>query len=195
MDTFVLFLLLGLIAIVALVIFLARGSRQEINKIEREREQDTSHTFQPGRANVSREVTLDVRPQHHKGTLRRIAAEMTPLPDMTGVTPTAGKGIAEIIVWVMNPVVMWEDNHDEVYEFEPPLALTVAYSAEDAKATTADDKGIPQLALVLAYKAEDGWKWERLPTRVEPSSPGGAGKLSAKLHTLHPKDPVAIGRP
>jgi len=195
MDNFVLILALGLIAVAAIVILVARGARKEVNKIEHEHENQPPRTYQPGHSHVYRETTLDAPPQHHQGTSRKVTIDMLAMPDMTGVTPAAGKGIDGIIAWVMNPVVKWHDTGEEVHNFEPPLSLTVGYTAEDVQATTLDDKGIPRLALILAYQSDDGWKWERMHTRVEPSSPGGPGTLSCKIHTLHPKDPVAIGRP
>ena len=56
-------------------------------------------------------------------------------------------------------------------------------------------KAFQSLSLSLGYPAEGGWKWETLPYPVNPSAPGGAGTLHAKVHTLHPHDPIWITRP
>ncbi|HZQ09366.1 MAG TPA: hypothetical protein VFD70_22500 [Anaerolineae bacterium] len=196
MDTFVLILALGLIAALVLIIIIYRYTRKEVHQIENRLEAgSTQHRFEPGRAYVERQVEINAPPQHHQGARRKIAIEAAPLPDLRGVAPEKEKGIEEIITVIINPIVRFEDSRAEVYQFEPPLDVTVQYTEADVKATTLDEQGIPKLSLIVAYQASDGWKWERLKTRVNPSLPGGAGTLHAKLHTLRPKDPIAMGRP
>ncbi len=196
MNTFILILALGLIAALSLLVIIYRYTRREVHQIENRLEGgSTQHRFEPGRAYVERLVQINAQPQHHQGVRRKIAIEAAPLPDLRGIVPEKAKGIEEIITVIINPIVRFEESHAEVHEFEPPLDLTVQYTEADVKATTLDEHGIPRLSLIVVYQASEGWKWERLKTRVNPSTPGGAGTLHAKLHTLRPQDPVAMGRP
>ncbi len=196
MDTFVLILAIGMIVLLALILIIYRFTRKEIQEIEHRQEDTiTVNRFETGRHPVRRNLTVDAKAQRHQGASRKITVEAGALPDLTNVTPGKDKGIDAIVQVVMNPIVRYADSREEVIEFEPPLEIVIDYTAEDAKATTLNAEGIPQLSITQAYQTPEGWKWERLKTRVSPTSPGGPGTLHTQLHTLRPKDPLMITRP
>ncbi len=195
MNNFVLILAIGMIILLALILILYRFTRKEIKEIEHRQEDSTVLYFETGRDPVRRNTTIDAQAQHHQGTSRKITVEAGALPDLTNVTPSADKGIDAIVQVVMNPIVRYADSRDEVTEFEPPLDITIDYTAEDAKTTKLNAAGTPQLSITQAYQTPEGWKWERLKTRVSPASPDGPGTLRAQIHTLRPKDPLMITRP
>jgi len=195
MDTFVLILALGLIAILAIVILVYRNARKEVKKIEHESEEPKTHTFQAGHNHVSRQVSFVADVQHHQGAKRKVMIEAAPMPDMSTAVPSPEKGIDQVLALVMNPVVRLADTKEEMWKFEPPLQVKVTYTEADVNATTPDEQGKPKLSLVLVYQEDAAWKWERLKTHVEPDASKKQGTLSAKIHTLRPKDPLVIGRP
>lgn len=152
------------------------------------------HRFAQGQPHVVRNVSLEGQDQRYKRTTKKLDIQAAPLPDLSDAKPRPDKGIEGLVTVVMHPLVRFQDADEIIEIFDPPLELDVEYTQADVQATTLDDKGAPRLSLCLGYPTEQGWKWERLKTRVTPSS-DSAGTLHAQVRTLHPQDPVWIGRP
>ncbi len=127
------------------------------------------------------------------GVKHRLSVVANPLP-MGGIPDVPpDKGIEELVLTVINPAVRTADTGEELFDFNPPLEITVNYKEQDAG--SAQTAQAPRLSLVTLYPVEGGWRMERLPTQVQPDKVEGGGTLSAKIRTLRPSDPVAIGRP
>lgn len=140
-----------------------------------------------------RKTSIFAPAQDSPGGKRKLDITAMPLPDLTGATPPAEKGIDALLVTVLNPSVRFADSDLAVNDFSPALTLIVDYKPEDAMATTMEN-GIPRLSLATVYQSEDGWRFERLDTEVKPNVEGG-GTLTALLNTLQPNDPVVFCRP
>lgn len=150
--------------------------------------------FQIKRGTVGRVINIDTRVQKIAGTPRQLAIQLAALPKLSDLKPNGAKGIEQVLAVVLNPVVRTQEENREVIEFDPQLTVTVQYTQADADATTQDAKGVPKLSLALVYESQGQQKWERLKTRVTPSSSGG-GTLEAKIKTLQPADPIVVCRP
>lgn len=150
-------------------------------------------TFDISSSRINRAITID-QPKSMAAT-RQLKIQASPLPDISKLAPDASKGIEGIIAVVMNPSIRDANDNSELIEFDPPLDITVEYTAADVKATTLDAKGLPRLSLVLGYQAGKVWKYERLKTQVKPNPDGKGGTLRAKLRTLQPADPIFLMRP
>lgn len=195
MDTFVLIIALGIIALVAIGVLVYRNTKKEVKEIEHKQEQPKTHEFAAGHNHMNRRVAITAAMQHHEGEKQKVTVDAAPMPDMSKVVPKAGKGIEQVLAVVMNPMIRVESTGRELIKFEPPLEVTVWYTEAEVNATTMDENGRPRLSLLLAWEDNADWKWERLKTHVEPDASGKQGTLSAKIHTLHPNDPLIIGRP
>ena len=149
--------------------------------------------FDPDTASVGRLVTITAPVQERQGAQRALKIQAAPLPNLSRVKPNGAKGIEQVIAVVMNPVV-YADDDTPINDFKPPLEVSVQFTKADVKKTALDAKGVPQLSLAVVYSSDDGWKWERLKTRVTLDASGG-GTLSAKLRTLRPQDPIVMCRP
>ncbi len=192
MDTFVLIVAMGIIAVIALVVLVVRNTKKEVKHVEQERAVVTPHTFETGRAHVGREITINPQDQHHKGEHRKIKVEAASLEDLSKENPNGANGIESIVAVVMTPNVRYADSGESVTQFEPPLDVKVRYTDADA-AGAASANGLPQLSLGVAYPTDGGWKWERLKTHV--TKEGTSGTLHTKLHSLHPNETIIICKP
>lgn len=156
-------------------------------------------TFDPEPENlqmsVRRKTVFLVPPQKIAGPGRQVQILLRPLPRPDGLTIPSGKGIDALDVLFLNPYAALSDTGEEVYDFDPPLTVTMYYTAEDAEKAARDEKGAPLMSIITGYESESGWKFERLPTTPMPDAETGGGTLKAPLTTLHPRDPMWAGRP
>jgi hypothetical protein len=189
----ILILLLGIVAVVALVVLALRFTKKEVKQIEHAHETTSPHTFEAGKAQVERQVTINPRDQHHQGAHRKIKVESASPADLSNVKPNGANGIEQVLAVVMRPVVRYADSGQDISQFEPPLDITVRFTDADVKATTLDANGLPRLSLGAVYPADGDWKWQRLKTHV--SKDGDGGTLQAKLHSLHPDESLIICAP
>ncbi len=196
------FLLLGIaIAILVVFYFLFRRPIGGIRNPDEKEEgtEDDMFVFDPERDGISRlsrrKVTVKAPAQTINGARKRLVVEANPLPDLPNLQIPEGKGIEKLVVLVIDDRVRTRDTGEEVYEFDSPLMYTIEYTKEDAAATTTNDDGKPRLSIVTGYLAEEGWKFERLDTKVTPNPKTGGGTLEAKIKSLKPQDPKWVGVP
>ncbi len=151
----------------------------------------------PRGTNVTRTVSIRARTQNVGGQTYEVDIVADPLPGDVPTKPPVGKGIDGLIRTVIEPRVRVKGTDKEVYEFNPPLIVTIDFDAEDAKAAPRDEKtGKPRLSILTLYKDLKGeWRWERLKTTVTCEKDCAKGQLTAEVSTLHPNDPWAEGWP
>ncbi|RIK24605.1 MAG: hypothetical protein DCC52_12225 [Chloroflexi bacterium] len=142
-----------------------------------------------------RKVTITAPAQMLRGARRKLVVEAQPLPSLGELKIPANKGIEKLLVLVIDDRVRDAETRDEVYEFEKPLTYVIEYTKEDIAATTLNADGTPRLSIVTGYQTQDGWKFERLPTKVTPNPKTGGGTLTAQVKTLQPLDPKWISIP
>lgn len=193
------FVLLG-IAFGLLVVFyflFRRKPAQSPGQDDKLAEQDV-FIFDPAREQIKplsrRKVTVMAPAQTVAGVKRKLRVEAKNLPTIDVQVPQ-GKGIDALLVLVIDDRVMLADSDQELFEFNPPLTYSIEYTKEDAEGVSKNVDGTPKLSIVTGYRADDGWKFERLNTKVEPNSATGGGTLTAELANMHPKDPKWIGNP
>ncbi len=188
-------LVLVIFAVLVLIVLLAQGANSGSRGDDVQEDtydfKDDNNAAVP---TVRRHARIVAPAQIVEGRQRRLVVSALPLADIGDDKPPAEKGIAAILLTLMNPSVQTMDTKTLLYNFDPPLKLTFDYTGDDAAATTLGADGKPQLSLITAYPSQSGWKFERLATTVEPNGFGG-GTLTAWLYTLHPADPIAMGRP
>lgn len=194
------FILLG-IAFGLLVIFyflFRRAPASGPDETGKSTEQDT-FTFDPQSDTLKpvsrRKVTVTAPAQTIAGVKRRLRVEAKDLPSLEDIQAPEGKGILKLLVLLIDDRVMLADTDEEIYEFDPPLTYAVEYTQEDAAAAPKNADGTPTLSIVTGYPAEDGWKFERLDTKVESNPATGGGTLTAEQWTMHPQDPKWVGIP
>lgn len=119
---------------------------------------------------------------------KTLTIRSNPLPSESVPTAPANKGIQGIIRWVIEPDIR-DQNNDPVYDFDPPLTVSIDFQADDVQAAG----GKPRLSIITMYKDGNTWKFERLNTMVTGSASGGT--LTASVRNLHPRDPFALGFP
>jgi|GEM_PF-2658431 hypothetical protein len=194
------FILIG-IAIVLLVIFyfLFRRTPEVPPPGGKGSADEDTFVFDPtqeaARAFARRKVTVIAPAQMMDGIQRRLVVEADSLPTLPAMEIPKEKGIDALGVLVINDRVRLADSDQEVYEFDPPLTYVIEYTKEDAASAPTNLDGTPRLSIVTGYHAEDGWKFERLPTTLQPDSATGGGTLTAQIANMHPKDPKWIGNP
>lgn len=143
---------------------------------------------------IRRKVRFVAPPQNMRGGKQRVTITPDKLPSTQGAEPPAAKNIS-LDVMVIEPQVQLAETNEYVYDFDPPLELTIFYKKEDAAKTTLDDNGVPRLSIITGYHSPDGWKFERLSTTVTPDPQTEGGTLTAQVSTLHPQDPAWVGHP
>jgi hypothetical protein len=194
------FILIG-IAIVLLVIFyfLFRRTPEVPPPGGKGSTDEETFVFDPKqeatRAFVRRKVTVTAPAQIVGGVKHNLTVEADSLPALPEMEIPKEKGIDALVVLVINDRVHLADADQEIYEFDPPLTYVIEYTKEDTASAPANLDGTPRLSIVTGYRADDGWKFERLPTTVQPNSETGGGTLTAQIANMHPKDPKWIGNP
>jgi hypothetical protein len=187
------------IAVLLIVLFYFLSKRQS-RQADSPEDPDT-FDFEPDTQSVTPTVLRKVRVvapvQTFGDTKQRVYVQANPFPPgVDQVNIPSGKGIDALLTLVIEPVVRRLDNDAEVNDFSDELSLTIYYTAKEVAATELDSFGRPMLSIVSGYRDEsEVWRLERLDTRVTPDPNTGGGTLTAKLKTLHPKDPQWIGRP
>ncbi|HZQ09367.1 MAG TPA: hypothetical protein VFD70_22505 [Anaerolineae bacterium] len=193
----VILLVLIIFAVLVLLVLITQRSQESNDDRPRDVQEDTYEFDDDNNSavpTVRRRARIVAPAQIVEGSQRRLVVSALPLTDIGDNKPPAEKGITAILLTLMNPSVQTMDTKTALYNFDPPLKLSFDYNSDDAAATTMGADGKPQLSLITAYPSDSGWKFERLATTVEPNGAGG-GTLTAWLYTLHPADPVAMGRP
>ncbi len=141
---------------------------------------------QPGMAGlVNGRLTITAPAQ--KGNDVTINAQL--LPPAPDSPPPAGKGINRLIRMVIHPRVTDKQTGLVLTTFDPPLTLTVTYTADDLAGVSNGPDGNPQLFLVTFYSDGSAWRWQKLATTVDSTQM----TLTATLTTLTPADPVGVG--
>ncbi len=150
---------------------------------------DPEFVFIGGRPEMAGRVrgTVTITAPLQKGN--EIAIDAQPLPPDPDAPPPAGKGIKRLIRTAIHPQVTDKTTGAALTTFDPPLTLTVSYSADDLTGVSNGPDGNPQLFLVTFYNAGDTWRWQKLETTVDPVQQ----TLTATLATLTPLDPVGVG--
>jgi hypothetical protein len=146
----------------------------------------------PNALHIKRAVSVKVPNQSDGRPLEVVAM---PLPSETLPMPPAGKGIKKIVRLVIEPHVRVEKNNAAVYHFDPPLVVTMEFTAEDAQVVARGPDSKPQLSIISCWKDGNAWHWERLKTTVACSGTCETGTLTAEIKTLRPNDPLCEGEP
>lgn len=146
-------------------------------------------------ATARRRIRFVMPPQKNLAARQRITIQLEPLPKLDQLEIPSGKGIEALQLLIANPVARMSETYQQVYDFDPPLSVTVYYTKEDTAETTFHPDGTPRLSIVSGYESQEGWRFERLDTRVQADKETGGGTLTAELRTLHPNDPLWTGRP
>lgn len=197
----ILLLVIAALVVLILVVVLSRkaGKRTDPPLNDADTETFEFPADETGLTPITRRRTLvRVAPRTIGGVPRKLLVTAAPLSLPDDLTPPQSKNIAELVVAVINPSVRIAGTDQEVYEFDPPLELTVDYTSADAdkgKAAGASAAVAPELSLITVYNDGSDWRYERLATTVNHDAATNSGTLTAPLETLHPQDPVAIGRP
>jgi len=196
-------LLLVIVALIILII-LALWGRSRQNQGESGKDDGnnanedvftfTENTDESAIPVAARTVQIAAPVQTLRGKATHLKIVANPLSQVGAPVLPEGKGIDQLMVLVLNSSVRDSQTDDELYEFSPPLRMTINYKAADASKAPTDDKGVPRLSIVTGYQVDNGWRFERLPTTVTPGANGG-GTLQANISTLHPQDPHWIGVP
>lgn len=157
------------------------------------------HVFDfPVSKNVRHHVQVIAPPQMVNG--KRVDVQVT--AGRLREPPSEGKGI-HVLETVIDLVVRPVGSKRELFNFEPPLTITIQLCAETAKraeklatqsvmSVKRVPRGKPKLYIFTCYRDKsDKWRWQKLNSR--PDRLGRWPALTAKITTLHPKDPQGIG--
>lgn len=142
---------------------------------------------------VRRRVQIVAHAQNVRGKLQKVRVDAMAMPMMGELPALPNKGIDEFLVAVMNPTVRVVETGEPLYEFDPPLEVTIYFNSQDMSRTTLQND-LPQLSITTGYESGEGWRFEKLPTQVQMTEQN-SGTLFAKLYTLQPKDPLFATRP
>lgn len=108
-------------------------------------------------------------------------------------TEKVRKVIAHVIEFVVHPV---NDPTNLLYEFDPPLTITIELAPEDTENALRNAHGDKSLFIFRCYRdASDNWVWATLPPAEFPRDLGGKPALSAVIERMSPNDPFGEGSP
>ncbi len=147
---------------------------------------------------VRRNVHVELRSQRIKGKTVPVLVEAgeletseipgpPPKEELNGFRPL-GFAIALVVRKATKPKT-------RLYSFDPPLALTIEVSEKDIARADKGPDGKPRFHIFTCHQAKSrDWKWQKIvPTDIVEID--GKLAVTAKIWTLHPKDPEGVGSP
>ena len=152
--------------------------------------------FEPDRdsmaPHVKRRTVIRAPQQRTPLGLRGVQIETLPLPPDPTAPPPPDTGIRRFVTRAIHFQARDRLTGATLFDFDPPLEITVEFEPEDTQEVARHPDGTPRLALNTFWEAADGPRWEKLRTRVRSDPPSDRGQLVAELRTLHPNDPLEI---